>query len=363
MTIAREVGQLLWVGFEGTQVPPSLRTRLGAGEAGAAVLFARNLGTLDEIAGLCDALHDAAPADAPLLIAVDQEGGRVQRVREPATVFPPMLRLGELASRSPADAARAEQLAGEVGLVLGRELAALGFDLDFAPVLDIHTNPANPVIGDRAFATDAALVTRLAGALARGLAEAGVISCGKHFPGHGDTTEDSHLALPRVDHAPARLHAVELAPFRALANVLPTIMTAHVIFPALDGTVPATLSERVITGLLRGELGYSGVVVSDDLEMKAIADHYGLDEALERGLLAGCDAFLLCRVEELQVRAFEALVRAAEARSAVRVRVAESAARVAALKLAHQRRSASRPPRNVVGSSAHRALAAELARV
>src|SRR5207237_801200 len=149
------------------------------------------------------------------------------------------------------------------------ELAVLGFDLDFAPVLDVHTNPANPIIGDRAFATTPEGVIALAGAFARGLASAGVLGCGKHFPGHGDTTVDSHLALPRIDHDLARLRAVELAPFAALGG-LPLIMTAHVVFAALDESAPATLSKAVIEGLLRGELGYRGLVLSDDLEMKAI---------------------------------------------------------------------------------------------
>src|SRR5262249_38047525 len=158
-------------------------------------------------------------------------GGRVQRVRAPATVWPPMLGISK-----DGDAARAEA----IGRALGDELAVLGFDIDFAPVLDVHTNPANPIIGDRAFATTPDEAIRLAGAFARGLAAAGVLSCGKHFPGHGDTTTDSHLDLPRIDHDMARLRAVELAPFRAVP--VPMIMTAHVVFAALDPELPATLS-------------------------------------------------------------------------------------------------------------------------
>lgn len=337
--IRKQVGQLLWVGFDGLTVPTTLRGRLAAGEAGAAILFRRNVADAAQVRALNAALHAAAPADAPLLICVDQEGGRVQRLRPPlATDWPPMLRLGEHAGGGDAAAAEATTRATEIGRTLGAELKAFGFDLNFAPVLDVHTNPANPIIGDRAFATTPALVTRLAGAFARGLAAAGIIACGKHFPGHGDTSVDSHLALPRIDHALERLHAVELAPFRALAAELPTIMTAHVIFAALDETVPATLSEKVLTGLLRGELGYRGVIISDDLEMKAIADHFGLEDAVVRGLLAGCDVFLLCHLEELQVRAFEALVRAAERDSRVRDRLPESAARVAALKASRSQR-------------------------
>jgi beta-N-acetylhexosaminidase len=355
--IRRDAGQLLWIGFDGVDASESLRRRLSAGEAGAAVLFRRNIQSIPQLADLTRALHAAAPPSAPLLIAVDQEGGRVQRVRAPAILWPPMLRLGERAEKDPAGA---ERLAERVGRAVGEELAAVGFDVDFAPVLDVHTNAANPIIGDRAFATTPEMVARLAGAFARGLAAAGILGCGKHFPGHGDTSTDSHLELPRVDHSLERLRAVELRPFGEVK--LPMIMTAHVVFGALDPTVPATLSDKVLQGLLRGELGYRGVIVSDDLEMKAVADHFVLEEMIERALMAGCDTFLLCEKEELQHRALDALVRAAEARSAVRDRLAESAARVAELKRAHF--ATPRPPvdPHALGRPEHQALAEEMVR-
>jgi beta-N-acetylhexosaminidase len=351
VTLAEQVGQLLWCGFEGARPSPVFAGRIAAGEIGAVVLFSRNLAGIDDTFALCAELHDLAPSR--LLVAVDQEGGTVQRVRAPATVWPPMRRLG-----ATGDAALAEA----VGRALGEELAAIGIDLDFAPVLDVDTNPDNPVIGARSFARDAGEVTRLAGAFARGLAAAGVIACGKHFPGHGDTSVDSHLALPRVDHDLARLRAVELAPFRALAW-LPTIMTAHVVFAALDDARPATLSPAVIEGLLRGELGYRGVVISDDLEMNAIVGHYGVCEAAEQAIAAGCDTLLICEREDWQQEVHAHLTRAAERSQALRRRVAESAARVAALKAGHPP-----PPRRaaaealaLLGRPEHQALAARLA--
>src|SRR5262249_17847308 len=212
--------------------------------------------------------------------------------------------------------------------------------------------------GDRAFAREAEAVARLGGAFAARLDAAGAIACGKHFPRHGDTSVDSHLELPRVDHAFERLRAVELLPFARVRT--PLLMTAHVVFAALDAALPATLSPAVLGGLLRGELAYDGVVVSDDLEMKAVADHWGVGDAVVRGLLAGCDAFLLCRREDLQVEAFDALVRAAERDAGVRARVDESAARIAALKARHfgRRRAA---PLAIVGAAAHSALAEALA--
>jgi beta-N-acetylhexosaminidase len=358
--IRRQVGQLLWIGFEGLEPSPELLRRIGDGEVGAAVIFRRNIADIPQLHALNRALHAAAPADAPLLVAVDQEGGRVQRVRNPAPHWPPMLRLDERARTHGAGDATA--VAERVGRAMGEELAALGFDVDFAPVLDVHTNPANPIIGDRAFATTPDLVARLAGAYARGLAHAGVLSCGKHFPGHGDTSTDSHLELPRVDHDEQRLRAIELAPFAALARDLPLIMTAHVVFGALD-PAPATMSRRLLS-MLRHELGFGGVIVSDDLEMKAILDHFGFEESVERALLAGCDAFLVCGREDLQRRCHDALVRAAERSSEVRDRLADAARRVAWLKRLH---AAGLPPpvsaaaaEAILARADHHALAAEL---
>ena len=354
--LAADVGELLWIGFEEDTVTPELAARLGRGEAGAVVLFKRNLrerapgeADLDAIVEMNRALHAATPG---LLVCVDQEGGTVQRVRAPATVWPPMLSF-----------ARHEDVAAEdVGHAFGAELAALGFDVDFAPVLDVHTNDANPVIGARAFARDAETAARRALDFARGLARAGVLGCGKHFPGHGDTTTDSHLALPRIDHDLERLERVELVPFRRAAEAgVPMIMTAHVVFAAIDASVPATLSRAAITGVLRERLGFRGVIVSDDLDMKAIADHVGVGEAAVRAIAAGCDTLLLCQSRAYQDEAREALLRAGEG-AELRARIAEAAARVRAMKAEYARARAAipAPGRDVIGAAAHRALADRL---
>ena len=368
MAVRDDVGQLLWVGFAGPEVPPALTDRLARGELGATVVFKRNLviaGTgaderidLDALVALTAALHRAAPDGTPAWIAVDQEGGVVQRVRAPATRWPAMAAHDRFAP--PEDAALAEA----VGRALGDELRALGFDVDFAPVLDVHTNPANPIIGDRAFGRDAEAVARRALAFARGLAAAGVVACGKHFPGHGDTTTDSHLELPRIDHGWDRLERVELLPFRRAAEAgLPMIMTAHVVFAALDAARPATLSPDVITGLLRDRLGYRGVIVSDDLDMTAIAGELGADVAAVAAIRAGCDALLLCRDERNQALAEAAVIREAERDAAFRARVGEAAARIRALKRTHAEDVARLPAasRDGVGSAAHRQLADRLA--
>jgi len=366
MAMRHDIGQLLWVGFPGPEASPALRSRLARGEIGATIVFKRNLligGSpplcdLDALIVLTGELHRAAPDGTPALIAVDQEGGRVQRVRAPATVWPAMLAHDRL--EPPADVATAEQ----VGRAMGDELRALGFDIDFAPVLDVHTNPANPIIGDRAFGTEAEAVARRALAYARGLDAAGVLSCGKHFPGHGDTATDSHLELPRLDHPWDRLEQVELLPFRrAAAAGLPMLMTAHVVFAALDPMRPATLSPQVMTGLLREQLGYRGVIVSDDLDMQAIAGHMGAGVAAVAALRAGCDVLLLCEDEGNQADAEAALIREAERDTEFRRLVGQAAERVRAMKRAHTARGAQlpAPSRAVVGSTQHRFLADQLA--
>jgi beta-N-acetylhexosaminidase len=247
---------------------------------------------------------------------------------------------------------------------MARELRAANVDVNFAPVLDVDTNPANPVIGSRSFARYPAIVARLGVALMHGLQEEGVGACGKHFPGHGDTRTDSHLELPVVAHDLARLRAVEFAPFAAAAQAgMEAFMTAHVLYPAIDPDRPATLSRRILGDVLRGELGFRGVIVSDDLGMKAVADRYPIEELAVGCIEAGCDHLLVREPAARQSAAHEALVRAAEARSDFRARVEESAARVAALKAACRvgapAPSAMLP--SLLATAAHRALAGSFA--
>ena len=317
-------GELLWIGFEGKVAPPELLARISEKRVGGVILFARNLGTLDEIAALTASLHAAVPAgEPPLVISIDQEGGRVQRIKAPFPHWPPMARLGE--KNDPA-------LSESVGRAMGEEVAALGFNVDFAPVLDVHTNPQNPIIGDRAFGTVPEAAARQALAFFRGLESSGVRGCAKHFPGHGDTGTDSHLELPRVDAPLSKLRAVELLPFAEAARAgVPLFMTAHVLFPAVDDR-PATMSRRWLTEILRGELGYSGVVVSDDLDMKAIADHFDVAKVAVDSLMAGCDGFLACRDPEIQRKVEEALDHAAETNPQVRARLDESCVRLRAFR-------------------------------
>jgi beta-N-acetylhexosaminidase len=279
---------------------------------------------------------------------VDQEGGRVARFRgAPFTALPPMRVLGQYAD---------EALAERVGRLLAYELRALGIDWDFAPVLDVDTNPANPVIADRALGSDPDKVATLGVALARGLEAGGVASCAKHFPGHGDTQKDSHHTLPVLTHGLERLRSVELVPFRRYAEAgLAAVMTAHVRFAALGDELPATLSRRALTDILRGELGFRGVCVSDDLEMKAVSEQMSLEEATVEGARAGVDVFLVCENADVQRRCLEALVRAVEAGRVSRQRLAEAHRRQEVLlaRFAHAPGS----QRERLGSAEHQRLA------
>lgn len=359
--LARAAGQLLSVGFDGPELPDELRARIAASEVGSVILFKPNIETPSQVARLVGEIRAAAPLGSgrpPCLVAIDQEGGLVQRLRAPLTVWPDMLSVG-----ATGDAATTEA----VGRALGDELAALGIGWDFAPVLDVHTNPANPVIGNRAFGTNPEAVASHGLAFWRGLRAAGLVGCGKHFPGHGDTRTDSHLELPVVDQSLDRLRRVELAPFAAAARAgLEAIMTAHVLFPALDSERPATLSRAILTGLLREELGFRGVIVSDDLGMKAVADRYPIEDLAVMAVAAGSDVLIIREPVERQRRAHEALVRAAERDSELRRRVEESAARMAVLAAACRVGPPIMDPAELatrLGTAAHTALASRFPKV
>jgi beta-N-acetylhexosaminidase len=302
--VRRTVGQLLIGSLPGTTITPELRSLTREFSLGGVILFARNIEAPEQVAELS---HDvqALAADAPLWVSVDQEGGRVARLRTPFTVWPPMATLGR--SGDPG-------LAGRFAAALAAELRAVGITLDYAPVLDIHTNPKNPIIGDRALGEEAAIVARMGAVIVRALQEGGVAACGKHFPGHGDTAVDSHLELPLVEHPPDRIRRVECVPFReAIAAGVAFIMTAHVLVPSFDEQRPATLSPRIVQDLLRDELGYPGVILSDDLEMKAIARDHPVPDAAVQAIAAGCDGLLVCSGDVgVQFATLEALVHAVE---------------------------------------------------
>ncbi len=321
--LQQAAASLLICGFPGPISDEAIRSLLRRG-VGGVILFRRNVEDPIQVAALINKLQAARVDAAPLIVSVDQEGGKVARLKAPLTEFPDQAWLGRTDD---------EALAERFGAVLALELCALGFNLDYAPVVDVDSNPENPVIGTRAFSSDPAVVARLGTAVIRGMQRNGLLACAKHFPGHGDTRTDSHLELPELPHDLSRLQEVELVPFKAaIQSGVASIMTAHVRFNALDPEVPATLSPRVIDGLLRRELGFEGLIISDDLEMKAVLDHYGIARSAELGLAAGVDAFLVCHEASRQEEALEALVHAAERSVVLRDRLLESAARVQRLR-------------------------------
>ena len=312
--ISIAAGQVLIAGFPGHQAPPELLDSARQNQLGGVILFKRNINSLSQVSEALSEVVEAFADDKPPMIAVDQEGGRVQRFGPPVLQLPPMRTMGDI--DDPALTERAAAL-------LGEQLRCLGFNICFAPVLDIDTNPDNPIIGNRSFGRTSERVIRHGLAFARGLESASVLSCGKHFPGHGDTDLDSHLALPRLPHSLERLESVELQPFRATADAIPTLMTAHVIFEAIDPELPATICPEVITGVLREKLGYRGLVFSDDLEMKALSDH----ESAWRAIEAGCDVLLVCSDADALALAREGLIRRATDHPAFRQRLQEAAER------------------------------------
>lgn len=312
-------GGVIVGGFDGTSCPDVIRERLARGHLAGVTLFRRNVVDVAQVRALCEALASAAPH---AVISIDQEGGRVARLREGVTPLPAMRALGAIDD---------PELTRRAARVVGAELAALGVNLDFAPVCDVDSNPANPIIGDRAFGRTAESVIRHVVPFIEGLASAGVMGCAKHFPGHGDTETDSHLELPRVAHDRARLDRVELPPFRAaVAAGVASLMSAHVLFDALDPAVPATLSRAVMTGLLRDDVaaGHDPVIFSDDLHMKAVSERWGVEASAVAAVAAGCDALLICADPDSQERARLALADRARADGGFAARLRDAYARM-----------------------------------
>ncbi|WP_306206529.1 glycoside hydrolase family 3 protein [Actinoplanes sp. RD1] len=311
---------VLQPGFEGTTVPGWVRRWLGEGLGGVA-LFARNVEHPAQVAALTAQLRAERP---DVVVAIDEEAGDVTRFESrQGSSRPGNLGLGSIDD---------VELTGAVARDLGLDLAHAGITLDYAPDTDVNNNPDNPIIGVRAFGADPALVARHGAAWIRGLQDAGVAACAKHFPGHGDTAVDSHHDVPVIGHDLARLREVELVPFQAaVAAGVRSIMTGHLIVPALDPELPATLSRRILTGLLREELGFTGLIVTDGIEMQGVRRKYGLEGATVRALAAGADAICVGgdhADEHTAIRLRDAIVAAVRSGELPEERLRDAAARV-----------------------------------
>lgn len=361
MSLRQKIGQMIQAGFEGTEPNEAVTELIEKHHLGGVILFARNIGTLEQVASLNEGLQKSAERSGtlPLWISIDQEGGMVARITEGVALMPGNM---AIAAGGSADASY------RAAYVSGRELRALGINLNFAPVLDVNVNPDNPVIGVRSFGESPETVGRFGAAAIRGYQEANVVATAKHFPGHGDTNVDSHLDLPTITHSRDRIERVELAPFRrAIAGGVDAIMSSHIYFPAFESQkLPATLSHAVLTGLLRQELGYEGVIMTDCMEMQAISDHYGTIRAAVMAVEAGADTVLISHRYDLQVGAIEALVEAVESGRISEERIDESVKRLLVLKQRrglleggeqHADRERVYLPIEQIGSAEHREVA------
>ncbi len=313
------INKLVMVDIPGTSLDAITRAHLMRYRPGGVILFRKNLESIAQTKALVLELREILGDD--LLVAIDAEGGGVWR-----TSFlphaPSAMSLGSSDDAS---------LTHDVGAAVARGLRAMGINWNFAPVLDVNNNPLNPVISDRSFSEDPARVARLGLAWAQGLMSGGVAACAKHFPGHGDTFLDSHLALPTVTRNLEGLEEYELVPFRAAAPTLPSIMTAHIVYPTIDPELPATLSKKILTGLLRERGGYQGVIVTDSMGMKAIDDRWGRGAAAVQSILAGADMLEGLGNVEAQAQTFEALEQAEKDGSISSIRIDESLARLRAM--------------------------------
>lgn len=325
MTADQKIGQLLMAGIEGTQLDEETRAMVRNDGVGGFIFYKNNIQSTAQALQLLGSLKQAAGGSAePLWLGVDEEGGRVTRMPDELIKLPSAQNVGK------ADSPDASY---GIGRAIGTELAALGLNVDFAPVLDVNSNPNNPVIGDRSFGAAAAVVGRNGTAELQGIASQGVLPVVKHFPGHGDTSVDSHIGLPVVSHGLDRLRSLELKPFaEALRNGAEAVMVAHILLPKLDPEYPASFSKPVITGLLRKELGFDGVVITDDLTMGAVVKNYDIGQAAVRSLEAGSDVLLVGHGYELEKRVLQAVREAVRTGRLTTDRLDESVYRILKLK-------------------------------
>ena len=304
--LRQQIAQMLLVGCRGATLSSDERLIFAEYAFGGFILFQNNCRAATQVLSLCRNLWDAAVKCRRLSPSTRRAAGCIDYRNRSRTFLPPRV----WAPRE------MPELAYRAGKATADELRLTGINLDFAPVLDVNANPLNPVIGDRAFSADPTSVSAMSSAWSRGLRDGGIIPCGKHFPGHGDTDKDSHFDLPVVKKSLDELQSVDLPPFvEACRQGIEALMTAHVLYPALDSELPATLSEPIVTGLLRHQLGYDGVVFSDDMEMKAVSDRYAPDEAALLAVRAGVDVLLFCHDLTKAIQAFEQSLRRSGKRS------------------------------------------------
>lgn len=324
LSLEEKIGQMFMFGFHGTEPTEDIIDLIQNHYINGICYFSRNLVDPKQVQDLSSKLQSYVKNNIPLFLTIDQEGGMVVRLEAGVTVSPGNMALG--ATNNP-------EFAYQMAKIVGRELRQMGINMNFAPSIDVNNNPKNPVIGVRSFGEDPQLVASLGTEAIRGYQENDVVACAKHFPGHGDTEVDSHLGLPIVDHSIERIESVELVPFKhAINNGVDSIMVSHVCFPAIEDKVPATLSKKMITGILREKYRYDGVVVTDCFEMLAVEDTYGVEESAIMAIEAGIDIVLFSHTYEKQKRALSAVISAVESGRLSEERINESFERILRLK-------------------------------
>ena len=322
LELRRQVGQLLVMGFDGTVISQRLRVMLDKFQPGGIILFQRNLEDVEQAHAL---LSDAQKSrTTPMFLCVDMEGGTVDRLRD---VIAPIPSVAEVA------ASGSKKLFRKHGALIGEELRAVGFNTDFAPVLDLRLEPSKAVLGSRTVSPKPKQTIAYANEFLRGLRECDILACGKHFPGLGEASLDTHAELPSIDKPWKRLWKEDLVPYRELRRELPFVMVAHGAYPQVtDDSRPASLSKKWMSGVLRKKIGYRGLIITDDLDMGGVLAVASIEDAAVETLLAGSDMFLICQKEESVRRAFEAVVKRAERDRKFAKLVAEKHKRVLAAK-------------------------------
>ena len=340
MTLEEKIGQMVIVGLDGYEISPNTVEFIDKYKVGGFIFFANNIQSSSQLLKFMNSIKaENSKNSIPLFLSIDEEGGRVTRMPKEFVKFPSNKIIGNVNKK---------EFSYEIGKVMANKIGAFGFNMNFAPVLDVNSNPSNPVIGDRAFSSEASIVSSLGVETMRGLQQGKVIPVVKHFPGHGDTAEDSHKGLPSLNHDLARLESLELIPFQeAINNDAEAVMIAHILLPQIDKENPSSMSKVIITDILREKMNFQGLVITDDMTMGAIMKNYEIGEASVKSVLAGTDIVLVCHGKDNQIQVIEALKKAALEGRISEERIDESLYRILSLKEKYAIKDEENPAVNV----------------
>jgi beta-N-acetylhexosaminidase len=340
MTLEEKIGQMVIVGLDGYEISPNTVEFIDKYKVGGFIFFANNIQSSSQLLKFMNSIKaENSKNSIPLFLSIDEEGGRVTRMPKEFVKFPSNKIIGNVNKK---------EFSYEIGKVMANKIGAFGFNMNFAPVLDVNSNPSNPVIGDRAFSSEASIVSSLGVETMRGLQQGKVIPVVKHFPGHGDTAEDSHKGLPSLNHDLARLESLELIPFQeAINNDAEAVMIAHILLPQIDKENPSSMSKVIITDILREKMNFQGLVITDDMTMGAIMKNYEIGEASVKSVLAGTDIVLVCHGKDKQIQVIEALKKADLEGRISEERIDESLYRILSLKEKYAIKDEENPAVNV----------------